>query len=77
MKHRSRSTRHKYDMKYVTVSWLVIGWRIGRIGLEEGAEPASVLDVLVVVVVIVRAAAAARHLRHAKSTYMVSYIFNY
>ena len=56
------------------VGWLILGWRIGRIGLEKGAEPASVLDVLVVVVVV-RAAAAARYLRHAKSTYMASYIF--
>ena len=57
------------------VGWLILGWRIGRIGLEKGAEPASVLDVLVVVVVGVRAAAAAQYLRHAKSTYMASYIF--
>ena len=30
---------------------------------------------VLVVVVVVRAAAAARYLRHAKSTYMASYIF--
>ena len=57
---------------------VMVGWleRVrGSAGSVRGGSGTSKCIRRLVVDVVVRAAAAARYLRHAKSTYMASYIF--